>query len=166
MDPAAPQEPTSETATGAAGFLACAVRAAQAAQMQISVLSVNLDRRIYGSEEFIAPVTAFLLRHERARLRVLLCAPDITMKSGHRLVELGRRLSSRIEFRELLPERRASERELLIVDESAVLLRESVLDVDARYWLQAPLLARERLREFETMWQESPPASELRSLGL
>ena len=156
----------SEAAQGSAGFQACATRALSQARMQIAILSQTLDRSVYGTSDFIDPLTTFLLAHDRAQLRVLLRRPDVVMKSGHRLVELGRRLSSRVSFRELSAERHQTGQELVVVDESAVLLRESPLEVTARYWPQAPLLARARLRELETLWQDATPAAELYSLSL
>ncbi|MGH8460529.1 MAG: hypothetical protein ACRESS_02870 [Stenotrophobium sp.] len=163
----APDQYDSEPAEGSAGFKSCAIRAVKSARMQIALLSQTLDRGVYGTADFIEPLTTFLLAHERAQLRVLLRRPDVVMKSGHRLVELGRRrLSSRVSFRELSPERQQSEQELLVADESAVLLRESPLEVTARYWPHAPLEARTRLREFETLWQDATPATELHSLGI
>lgn len=155
----------SEAAEGRSGFRDAAVRAVAQAQMQIALFSQSLDRDIYGTEEFIAPLTAFLLAHERAQLRVLLRHSAGAALAGHRLVELGRRLSSRIAFRSLSQERQL-EYELLVVDESAVLLRETPQEVTARYWSHAPLLARERLRGFEALWQDATPSAESRSMRL
>ena len=165
MDNAA-AEPASEPANGQAEFLQCAAQLAASATQTIAVFSQNLDRRTYGSDDFLAPLTRFLLSHQRARLRVLVRTPAQTMLKGHRLIELGRQISSRIEFRELLPERQMIEREFLIADESALLVRESPQELTARYFAHAPLLARAQLREFEMWWQESPPAAEFRDLKI
>ncbi|TXH03559.1 MAG: hypothetical protein E6R07_11960 [Nevskiaceae bacterium] len=161
-----PQEPVCEPAEGQAGFLRCAAALAAGARLQLTLLSQNLDRRTYGDEAFIEPLTRFLLSSARARLRVLVRHPGQAMLKGHRLVELGRQLSSRVEFRELPPERQLIEREYLIADEAALLIRESPQELLARYYPQAPLLAREQLREFETLWQESPSAMEFRDLRI
>ncbi|HWU69591.1 MAG TPA: hypothetical protein VN046_11970 [Stenotrophobium sp.] len=155
----------SEAAEGREGFRDAAVRAVTQARMQIALFSQSLDRDLYGTDDFIVPLTTFLLAHERAQLRVLLRRPDGAALSGHRLVELGRRLSSRVSFRTLSQERQP-EYELLVVDESAVLLRATPQEVTARYWPQAPLLARERQREFEALWQDAEPSAELRSMSL
>lgn len=166
MGTSADKDPVVALASGSAGFLLRLVEMTRTARMQISVLSQTLDRRIYGNEDFLTPLQSFLLQHERARLRVLVRIPEAAMRSGHRLVELGRKISSRVEFRELLPEHRLIEREYVIVDERGLLLRESPQELDARYYASAPLLAREQLREFENLWQESPPSAELRSLRI
>ncbi|TXI83964.1 MAG: hypothetical protein E6Q40_10160 [Cupriavidus sp.] len=160
------EEPLVELADGHAGFLLRARQIVASARLDITLFSQGLDRRIYSSEEFIAPLQSFLLSHQRARLRVLVHTPALAMRTGHRLIELGRRLSSRIEFRELLPERKLMRKEFLIADETSLLIRESDDQLEARYYPHAPLLARDQRREFDTWWQESPPAAEFRDLKL
>ena len=166
MDAPANKEPVVAVASGSTEFLTRLVEMTRSARMHISLLSQTLDRRIYGNEDFLTPLQSFLLQHERARLRVLVRTPEAAMRSGHRLVELGRKLSSRVEFREIQPEHRVIEREYVIVDERSLLLRESPQELDARYYSDAPMLAREQLREFENLWQESPPSAELRALRI
>ena len=166
MDTPAAQEPVIAVASGSEQFLARLVEMAREARMQISVLSQTLDRRIYGNEDFLAPLQTFLLRHERVRLRIIVRTPGTTMRSGHRLVELGRRLSSRVQFREMLPEQPLIEREYIVADERSLLIRESPQELDARYYTNAPMLAREQLREFENLWQESTPSVEFRDLRI
>lgn len=160
------EEPLVELANGYAGFLLRARQIVASAKLDITLFSQGLDRRIYSSEEFIAPLQSFLLSHQRARLRVLVHTPALAMRTGHRLIELGRRLSSRIEFRELLPERKLMRKEFLIADETSLLISESDDQLEARYYPHAPLLARDQRREFDTWWQESPPAAEFRDLKL
>ncbi|MES2491632.1 MAG: hypothetical protein V4607_17750 [Pseudomonadota bacterium] len=161
-----PQKPEIEVVSGQAEFLLRASALVASAKIEIALFSQGLDRRTYSSEDFIAPLQTFLLSHQRARLRVLVPTPSAAMRTGHRLIELGRRLSSRIEFRELLPERQLIRKEFLIIDESALLLRDSPDQLEARFYAHAPLLARDQKREFDTWWQESPPAAEFRDLKL
>lgn len=160
------QEPVIELANGQTEFLLRASQLVTSAKLELTLFSQGLDRRTYSSEDFVAPLQTFLLSHQRARLRVLVHTPALAMRTGHRLIELGRRLSSRIEFRELLPERRLIRKEFLIADESSLLIRESDDQLEARYYPHAPLLARDQRREFDTWWQESPPAAEFRDLKL
>jgi hypothetical protein len=160
------QEPVIELVNGQAEFLLRASQLLASAKLEITLFSQSLDRRTYSSEGFVAPLQTFLLSHQRARLRVLVHTPALAMRTGHRLIELGRRLSSRIEFRELSPERKLIRKEFLIADESSLLIRESEDQLEARYYPHAPLLARDQKREFDTWWQESPPAAEFRDLKL
>jgi len=160
------QEPVIELANGQAEFLLRAAQLVASARLELTLFSQGLDRRTYSSEDFVVPLQTFLLSHQRARLRVLVHTPALAMRTGHRLIELGRRLSSRIEFRELLPERKLIRKEFLIADESSLLIRDSDDQLEARYYPHAPLLARDQKREFDSWWQESPPAAEFRDLKL
>jgi len=160
------QEPVIELVNGQAEFLQRASTLVASAKLDITLFSQSLDRRTYSSEDFITPLQTFLLSHQRARLRVLVHTPVLAMRTGHRLIELGRRLSSRIEFRELLPERKLIRKEFLIADESSMLIRDAEDQLEARFYAHAPLLARDQKREFDILWQESPPAAEFRDLKL
>ncbi|AXQ29272.1 hypothetical protein D0B54_11485 [Solimonas sp. K1W22B-7] len=164
--PPADAEPAPAAVSGVVAFTEHAVLVARAARMDIVICSDTLDRRIYGDEAFVAAVRSFVLAHRRARLRVLVRRPGTTMRGAHRLVELGRALSSRIEFREPLPERTLSQDEYLLADEKALLLRSSPEEIDAKYLPHAPLDARQMLRTFNAIWEESVPAQELRDLRL
>lgn len=155
-----------ETLSGIEAFRACTVRMFENARLQAVLFSQILDRRTYGAEEVIVAIKDFALRHRRARLRVLVAAPQQAMRAGNRLVELGRMLSSRIEFRELPESHRRLREEYLLTDERSLLYRAEPKELDAQYWPDAPLHARGVLREFEAIWQEAPPARELSELRL
>jgi hypothetical protein len=166
MSDAPSSEPVIEPVSGQAEFLARAAELVRGAALQVSIFSQNLERRTYGVDDFIAPLTKFLLAHERARLRIIVRSPGQTMLGGHRLVELGRQLSSRIEFHELPPEKRLIEREFLLADQRALLIRESPQELIARYYPDSPHHAQAQWREFELLWQESTPSAEMRRLGI
>ena len=166
VTPPADADPGPALVRGMAAFTEHAVLVAKAARMDIVIFSETLDRRIYGDEAFVAAVRSFVLQHRRARLRVLVRHPGTTMRGAHRLVELGRALSSRIEFREPLPERTLPQDEYLLADEKALLLRTFSDDIDAKYLPHAPLDARQQLRTFNGIWEEAVPAQELRDLRL
>lgn len=160
-------EPAPVAVEGRAAFADTALALVATASREIRLLSHELDLRLYGSEALHESIKRFLLGSERAKLRVLLNQPRLAAQRGHRLVELGRLLSSRVEFRELPEERRQEHRgEWLIVDERSLLERREPEALVARLSKDQPLAARERGNVFESLWNESAPAQELRSLGL
>lgn len=167
-------EPTPQTGaaiaasavSGLVAFIDHAVLVAKAARMDIAIFSDTLDRRIYGDDRFVATVRAFVLQNRRARLRVLVRQPVQAMRGAHRLVELGRMLSSRIEFRQPPEDRRLPSDEYLLADERALLIRDSPGELEARYYASAPLEARQQLRSFSHLWEESVPAREFTDLKL
>lgn len=156
-----------ELLTGAADFAARATQMVSGARMEIALLSQELDRRIYGTEVFGEALRRFVLQHGHTRVRVLVSHTQAAVANSPRLVELGRALTSFVEFRELLPMRQQTVREeYLVADGRLLLYRETPQDLEARYYANAPHVARMQLRSFDLMWNESPPAQELRKLGI
>ena len=118
------------------------------------------------AEEFSEIIKKFILQHRRARLRAIVHSPGLAMRRGHRLVELGRALSSRIEFRALPEERQKIREEYLIADERALIYKEAHNDLEARWHAHDPLRARELRRTFAALWNESAPAREFTDLKI
>lgn len=156
-----------ELLTGAADYAARATQMVTGARMEIVVLSQELDRRIYGTEIFGEALRRFVLQHSHTRVRVLVNNTQAAIGNSPRLVELGRSLSSFVEFRQLLLMRQQSVREEYVVADGRLLLyRETPQDLEAKYYGHSPQLARLQLKGFETLWNESPTAQELRKLGI
>jgi hypothetical protein len=133
----------------------------------IDLLSYQLEHDAYGVQDFVNPVKRLLLGSPMARLRVLLNQPRLAVGRGHALIELGRQMTSQIEFRELLGERCNDCRgELLIVDRRGLLIRREQGDLDAALWRDAPDRGKQKSEYFDSIWAESPPAQDLRSLGI
>lgn len=168
MAPTPPPDatPAAAVVSGLAAFTEHAVLVAKAARLDIVVFSDTLDRRVYGDERFVGAIRSFVLMHRRARLRVLVRQPGLAMRAAHRLVELGRLLSSRIEFRQPPEDRRIAGDEYVVADERALLIRSAPAELDAKYLPYAPLEARQQLRSFNALWEESVPARELSDLLL
>ena len=138
----------------------------ESARVSLILFSHDLDHRIYGAEEFTEALKKFILSNRRARLRVIIHSPALAMRRGHRLVELGRALSSRIEFRELPEQHQSLVEEYAVADERGGLYKECYSDIETQWHAHDPLFARERLRAFESLWAESVVARELRALKI
>ncbi|MBI2383698.1 MAG: hypothetical protein HYV18_06495 [Gammaproteobacteria bacterium] len=155
-----------EVVSGVAAFAQRAAELVAGARNTLDVLSCELDRRIYGSEEFLQNLRKFVLQHRHARLRVLLNAPARALAGGNRLVEFGRAMSSFIEFRELPPERLDVREECVVADGRLLLVKAAPEQLNAKFYPDSPHLARLKLKDFDALWNESPPAQELRDLRL
>jgi hypothetical protein len=152
---------------GRAAFAAKALELVRGAHLELLLLSDSLDRSLYGSEEFADAVKRFLLDHERARLLVLVGQPQPAARNIPHLLELARRISSRIEFREPeLDQGEPNRSEWLIADRRVLLERRGPEALEVQFWAQAPQRGKNRGEEFEQLWNEAQPAQELRSLGI
>lgn len=133
----------------------------------IDLLSYRLEPEAYGAADFVNRVKRLLLDSPMARLRVLLNQPRLAVGRGHALIELGRQMTSQIEFRELLGERSNDCRgELLIIDRRGLLIRRDQGDPEATLWRDAPDLGKQKSEYFDSIWAESPPAHDLRALQI
>ncbi|MCX7071978.1 MAG: hypothetical protein NTW01_13425 [Gammaproteobacteria bacterium] len=152
---------------GRAALASALLAMAVGARHELLLLSVDLDRALYGSEAFVEAIKALALSSARARVRVLVGQPRAAMQAGHRLVELGRRLPSRIEFRELAEERRAGQHaDWLIADQRCFIERNRPDALLARLHGEALRPAWARAAAFLALWEESPGCAEFRTLCL
>lgn len=155
------------TLEGRAALASALLALATRAERDVLLLSFDFDRVLYGSEAFVEAIRRLGLSSERARIRVLINQPKPAMKGAHRLVELGRRMPSRIAFRELNEERRTAHRgDWLIVDERHLIERGSPDAPTARQQPDAPLLARAKVKAFMELWEASSGCAEFRTLGI
>lgn len=154
------------TVSGSEAFAEAALEVVAQARYQLVLLSFDLDRRLFGGETFTEQLRNFILQHRRARLRVLVHDPAAAVRNSIRLVEFGRLLSSRIEFRVVPEDRRRLREEYLVADERALLYRSGPDQLEAKYYADAPMVARSHLREFEAWWHEATVAREMSTLGL
>jgi hypothetical protein len=142
---------------------ACAL--ARGARLQLNILSYAFEREIYGHPDFVQAVQKLATQHARAKVRILIHSPEWASRSGHRLVELARRLSSFIELRELNEQDRHLTSEVLIADDKALLYRESPDTLQARYLPDDPRQASQWLRRFEGLWAGGEIVQGLRRLN-
>ncbi len=164
--PSPPASPAKQPKDGQAGFAEALLQLVPAARQQLAILSPVLPAVSYGDAVAVELIKQFLLSSARARMRVLVASPDRTMKQAHRLIELGRQISSRVEFRQLAEEQRGIDEELVIADETAWIQRAPQLNLRTNLHLQASLNARLQLRRYEALWNRAAPAREFYTLGI
>lgn len=131
------------------------------------LFSERLEPALYGSPEFEQALRELALTHDRARIRVLVRHADRVLVDGdHRLVNLGRRMPSRIQVLQADEVAREDEREFLVVDNQALVLRTNAGRPDAIARDDDPGLARQTQRVFDRYWEQGLPAPELARLSL
>ncbi len=139
---------------------------ARGARKHLALFTRDLEPVIYDNQDFVTAVQQLALRSRNSYIRILVIDPTTAIKDGHRLIELGRRLSSFIEFRRPTPEQTKRSDTFMIIDETGLLYRplteryEGFADPDNAFE------ARLHLREFDAMWEQSEPEPEFRRLGL
>ena len=123
------------------------------AERTLCILTPNLEPEIYEHVDFLDALKRFVLARTFARVRVLITQPERTMRSGNQFVQMGQRLNTYIQFRNLAPEQRPVHSAWCIADSDALVYRidhatgEGVVDT------YAPEIAKKYLAEFEAFWQ-------------
>ena len=141
-----------------------AAEIAAQAKRWISIYTPDLEPGIYDHEEFLDVAKRLVLAKRYARIRVLISEPHRTVRIGNRLVSVGRRLNSYIEFRNVHQDYRDHREAYLIADDTALLYR-----VEGRKWegiadTYEPAVARRYLGLFDEIWNASEIEQELREL--
>lgn len=161
------EDASADILTGIADFAAKATHMVSEAKMEVALLTQELDRRIYGTGIFTESLRRFVLQHQHTKVRILVNSTQVAIANSPRLVELGRSLTTFVEFREVPPPRQQVVREeVLITDGRVMLYREAPGDLQAKFYGHAPGEVRLKLKEFNQLWDESEPAQELRKLGI
>ncbi len=148
-----------------AEFFNAACELAYSASLNLDILTYVFEREIYGHSDFVQAVQSLATRHKKAQIRILIHTPDWASRSGHRLVELARRLSSYIEFREINEQDKQTTCEVLIADGRTLLLRDSPDVVEARYYPDNARQAGLWQRRFNGLWAGGGAIQGLRQLN-
>ena len=123
------------------------------AERTLAILTPNLEPEIYEHDDFLEVLKRFVLAKSFARVRVLISEPERAMKPGNQFVQVGQRLSSYIEFRNLAKSLRPEIRAYCIADADAVIYRADHATGQGMVALHAPDIAKLYLSEFDDLWQ-------------
>lgn len=145
---------------------AAAVEVTTLANRTLSILTPDLEPEIYDHEDFLETLKRFLLARSFARVRVLIADPTRAFKNGNRFVDMGRRLNSYIEFRNLKPGLYDKHEAYCIADDHAIVYRARSSSWDGMSDTYDRLIARKYLDEFDQLWHACEVEAELRRLHL
>ncbi|MFK8053693.1 MAG: hypothetical protein AB8F65_12045 [Woeseiaceae bacterium] len=136
------------------------------ADRKLSIMTRDLEPGIYDHPDFLDAVKKLILSRRFARVRVLISDPSRAIKNGNRLVTMGRRLNSFIEFRNVHDDYREVPEAYCIADGKAIAYR-----LDATRWDgiaddYTPPVASNYLRIFDEIWAASEVENEFRNMHL
>lgn len=147
-------------------FLLTSQRMAEQATRQMEIFSYDLDAPLYDQIPFLQSMKSLALHSQFSRLRILLQNNERVRLRGHRLLELSRRLPSRIEIRRPHPDHIDHPENFLVIDRTGYVRR----PIHSRYQgeadFNAPAKAVKLSDFFAQVWECSEPDSQLRLLDL
>lgn len=143
---------------------AAIVEVASQANRGLAILTPDLEPDIYDHDDFLEMLKRFVLARSFARIRVLITDPRRALKTGNRFVEMGRRLNSYIEFRNLKPAHRDHNEAFCIADDVAVVYRARAESWDGMSDTYEPAVAKKYLLMFDELWNANETGSQLRTV--
>lgn len=132
----------------------------------LAILTPDLEPDVYDHDDVIETLKRFLLARTFARVRVLISDPTRTLKTGNRFVDLGRRLNSYIEFRNVKPEFRHHIDAFCIADDQAIVYRARADRWEGMLGTYEPAVAKKYLDVFDRLWHACEVGGELRRLNV
>lgn len=139
---------------------------ASGASRELVIFSRDLDPHYYDHQPFLAEVQRLALERPHLPVRALVMQPRVPVTHGHRLIDLARRLTSRIEIRRTGNDDRDRADAFIVADMRAYCLRRLADRHEAIHDPDDPAGARCLRAEFERMWEQGEPDTELRRLHL
>jgi hypothetical protein len=137
------------------------------AQMELALLSLRLAQGLYSRMDVLDAVRQFALRSERSRLRILVADARAATAGGNPFLEFARRLPSRVQMRELTPEKREIDGpERLIADRRRMLDLPGQERLESMYYPEPATRVVELSKDFDALWDESEPVIELTGMQL
>jgi len=121
----------------------------------LAILTPNLEPELYEHASFLDTLKRLVLARSFTRVRILITEPERTIRPGNQLFQMGQRLSSYMEFRNLSSELRPEVRAFCIADNQAILYRAEYSSGEGMLAFRAPEIAQLYLNEFDQMWQAS-----------
>jgi len=136
------------------------------ATREVRIYSQLLDHTLFDDEQVVEALSEFVRSGPPARLRVLIHSSTAIVSRGHRLLELARRLPSKVEIR-LVPGELAGDQHCVVTgDERACLLLPDYTEYQGFSNGYDPVETSRLVERFDYLWERGQRDPELRTLSL
>jgi len=143
-----------------------ALQMVQQGRHTIHIISRQLDPHAYSTLEFVEALKQFILNNRRARVRIMVFESLLIRRRGHLLLNLSGRLSSFIELRKPSVQYKNFNESLLLVDNTAFLLRLNAERHEGKVNFNDKRQAQALFDMFEEMWERARPDPDLMRMRL
>lgn len=132
------------------------------ARQKIAIISQELDPYVYDQLEFREALKQLVLNNRFAEVRIIVFKPEIIVRRGHKLLDLGNYLSSFIQFKKVAKEYRSFNEAVLIADEVGFVFRENIERYRGKVNFNSRSGSKSLLDVFDNMWEAAKPDPNLR----
>lgn len=136
------------------------------ARRELIIYSHYLDAVYFDTPDIAAALSAFSRRAPAARIRILIHSSNLMVSRGHRLLELARRLSSKVTIRLVDPAFDTPDSCFVAWDQSGYWQLPEYREAEGSLHAGDPVPAKRLFHEFELLWQHAHADPELRELRL
>ena len=138
----------------------------QQAKYSVNIFSHDFDGNLYNRSEITDLFKNFVIANRQASLRILLKEPEVLVKHGHQIIELQRRLTSKIHIHQISSDFDEYHQTLILVDESGFMYRPYSDRFEGIASLNNPLRVKSELAFFNKAWEKSIPSMEIQRLHI
>ncbi len=136
------------------------------ARRELSVYTRDLDAELLDNEGVLEAFKKLAIGARGARIRILVQEPLTAAQDGHRLIELGQRLSSVFEFRTPVDDDRQYASAFTVNDGYGYFFRTLATRFDGESATRAPGRGGQLQEYFDAVWERADLCDDLRQLNL
>ena len=141
---------------------AAALELVKQCKQKIAIISRELDPFVYDQLELTDAMKDMILANRFSEVRIIVFEPELISRRGHKLLDLGGKLSSFIELRKASNEYKSFNEAVIIVDEIGYLFRENYERYRGKANFNSRREAKSLLEVFDSMWETAKPDPNLR----
>ena len=127
------------------------------AQHEILVFAPRYERALFDTPQLAEALAHFVTRHRQNRARLLVEDAEQLTRDNERLMEVTRKFSDFIEFRQVAEEHRGRREIFAVVDRTGFLHQEDIGAAAAIVHLAAKSKAAALAERFEALWTHGTP---------
>jgi len=131
---------------------------------QIRILTPNLENPVYDNPQLTQSLNRLVTQNRHASIKVLVNDSGTAVKTGHRIIELSRRLSSSIQLHKTPEEMQEYGAAILLVDDAGYIYKHHGDSFQGQANFNDKLKVRELSKAFDESWERSKSDTELRRL--
>ena len=132
----------------------------------IFIYSQALDHGLFDQPSIVSQLSAFVRHFKNAKIQILIHDSDLLVNRGHRLVELARRLDSKIAIRKVPTEHSYYVESFIVWDDIGYFCQPDYREYDAFSDVYDPVAAKRFIAHFHAIWSASGTDPELRTLKI
>ncbi len=136
------------------------------ARRELIIYSHFLDALYFDEPQITTAISTFARRAPATRVRILIHSSNFIVSRGHRLLELSRRLSSKVTIRLVDPDFDAPDSCFVAWDQAGYWLLPEYREPEGSLHADDPVPAKRLFHEFDQLWHHGHLDPELRELRI